>query len=114
MKKGQPDYRKIYSDMISKKYPEKADACQETLNKETLSAMDIICLHNLLFKERDKESFNFNQKLKSYDYETIRGILDYQRKHNLNNTQLAKRFKLSRNTVARWKLDNFFNFAKKN
>lgn len=106
MKKGQPDYRKIYSDMISTKYPEKTDICQDTLDKQTISAMDIIHLHNLLFKGKDEETFNFNQKLKSYDYETIGSILDYQRKHNLNNTQLAKHFKLSRNTVARWKLDN--------
>jgi len=51
----------------------------------------------------DKEKIRDNQKLKSYDKNTILQILDYQKKHHLNNTELALHFKLSRNTVAKWK-----------
>jgi hypothetical protein len=30
-------------------------------------------------------------------------MLDYQKKNKLTNSQLAKHFKLSRNTVTKWK-----------
>lgn len=39
----------------------------------------------------------------SYDLASIIDILEYQKKNQLNNIQLANHFKLSRNTVAKWK-----------
>lgn len=44
-----------------------------------------------------------NQKYRSYDKATIIEILNYQKKNSLNNTQLSNHFKLSRNTVTKWK-----------
>ena len=34
---------------------------------------------------------------------TILEILQYQKNNNLNNNQLADHFKLSRNTITKWK-----------
>lgn len=44
-----------------------------------------------------------NQKFKSYKRSDILKILDYQKKHKLNNIQLAKHFKMSRNTITKYK-----------
>jgi hypothetical protein len=97
-----PDYKKIYNDLIDLKYPEKKRKCAKILSKKILSILDIIEINSIIF--------NYNQDIKSnqhhhaYNKETIYKILEYQKKNCLNNTQLAKHFKLSRNTVAKWKI----------
>lgn len=101
--KNNPDYKKIYDDMIALKYPEKRDMCENILKKEALSTLDIITLNNFLTKDSTEANNSENQKLKSYDKATIFKILDYQKKHRLNNAELAKHFNMSRNTVAHWK-----------
>jgi hypothetical protein len=95
----QPDYRRIYSDIIQKKYPEKEKEARPLLNKKRLSVLDLIRLNTIIFSKTE----NLNLKFRSYDKETIAKILNYQKIHNLNDTQLANHFKLSRNTVNRWK-----------
>ncbi|RKE72032.1 helix-turn-helix domain-containing protein [Chryseobacterium sp. AG363] len=94
-----PDYRKIYQDIIALKYPEKEVRCRDILQNEILSLKDVMKLNSIIFEKLDIE----NQKHKSYDKEMIFYILDYQKKNNLNNIQLAAKFKMSRNTVTKWK-----------
>lgn len=104
MKKSQqPNFIKIYNDIIIKKYPEKMEICRPILSKKKLSVLDIIKINNLIFENNDKEMNAVNQKYRSYDKATICEILEHQKKNNLNNTQLAAKFKLSRNTVTKWK-----------
>lgn len=98
-----PDYLKIYRDMIRIKYPDKEAVCSKILDKSEIGFLDIIRLNTLIAGQPDRERSQENQKLKSYDKRTILQILDYQKKHRLNNTQLAGHFKLSRNTVTKWK-----------
>lgn len=101
--KNNPDYKKIYSDMIALKYPGKTGICESILKKEELDTLDIIKLNNLLTEASTEGRNSENQKLKSYDKATVFKILDYQKKHHLNNALLAKHFNMSRNTVANWK-----------
>lgn len=103
MRKLQPNYRKIYTDIILKKHPEKLNICSPVLQKKTLSTLDIIRLNQMVFGLKEKGTFQFNQKHRSYDQSAILDILEYQEKNGLNNTQLANHFKLSRNSVAKWK-----------
>ncbi|WP_307460635.1 helix-turn-helix domain-containing protein [Chryseobacterium sp. SORGH_AS_0447] len=98
-----PDYRKIYQDMIRMKYPEKEELCQSILSKKRIEPLDIIRLNAVIAGNSYKERARDNQKLKSYDKKTILQILHYQKKNQLNNTELAKHFDLSRNTVAKWR-----------
>ncbi|WP_294241676.1 helix-turn-helix domain-containing protein [uncultured Chryseobacterium sp.] len=99
-----PNYRKIYTDMIMAKFPDKMDSCSTIINKESLSSIDIISLQKKLFDTQQRElTEKFNQQHKSYDIPTIHKILQYQRDQQLNNSQLARHFKLSRNTVTKWK-----------
>ncbi|UTX49031.1 helix-turn-helix domain-containing protein [Chryseobacterium sp. MA9] len=95
-----PNYRRIYIDFIKLKYPEKEFKCKALLEKKVLSALDVIKLNSILFSD---ESENFNQKLRSYDETAILEILLYQKINALNNTEAASHFKLSRNTIAKWK-----------
>lgn len=98
-----PNYKKIYIDILDQKYPQKITICQRILNKKKLSTLDIIALNKIIFGEQDKESMTFNQRHRSYCEKTIIEILDYQKKYNLNNTQIALKFKISRNSLTKWK-----------
>lgn len=103
MKYNQPDYKRIYSDILNKKFPHKKEECKSLLNKKQLSVLDIIELNQKIFETSDEKTLQNNQRHRSYNRKDIIQILDYQKKHHLNNTQLAAHFKLSRNTVAKWK-----------
>lgn len=97
-----PNYKQIYSDILEKKYPLKAEMCKPILEKENLSVIDILKLNKKIFGTQNENHF-FNQKHRSYSKSDAIHILQYQKKHNLNNTELASHFQLSRNTVTKWK-----------
>jgi hypothetical protein len=101
--KNTPDYKKIFNDIINIKFPEKKEICSHLLDKSNLTVLDIIDLNELLFRNSSKENSVFNQKHRSYNETVIYQILEYQKKNRLNNSQLAGHFKLSRNTVTKWK-----------
>ncbi|REC78109.1 helix-turn-helix domain-containing protein [Chryseobacterium elymi] len=98
-----PDYNRIYQDILDSKYPHKKEECRTLLEKKELSLLDIIQLNDTIFGTKNMETEAFNQQHRSYDRQTIFEILDYQKKNKLSNSQLARHFKLSRNTVAKWK-----------
>lgn len=97
-----PDYKKIYSDIITRKYPEKRERCSYYLLKKELNSMDIIKLNDIIFENDDRQKHTPHR---SYDMNTILEILNYQKKNNLNNSQIALHFKISRNTITKWKRD---------
>ena len=94
-----PNYKRIYSDILTKRYPEKKEVCNPIIEKANLSVFDVIMLNEKIFGANT----SYNKKLRSYSKSDIIRFLDYQKKYNLNNSQLANHFKLSRNTVAKWK-----------
>ncbi len=93
-----PDYKMIFTDIIRSKCPEKESLFKEFLNKDKFSSMDVINLNQLIFKANKT-----SRKHRSYDKADIIKILEYQKKHQLNNFQLAEHFQISRNTVTSWK-----------
>lgn len=97
-----PDYKQIYTDIISKKYPQKKEECQRILEKQNISTIDILELNRKIFGTK-KETEKSNQRHRSYSKSDILQILDYQKKNNLNNSQLANHFRISRNSVTKWK-----------
>lgn len=103
MQKSTPNYHQIYNDIINKKYPSRKEECRFLLNKENLSVLDIIELNRRIFGISDQRTEAFNQSHRSYNKSSILMMLDYQKKNKLTNSQLAKHFKLSRNTVTKWK-----------
>lgn len=103
IKPGKPDYRKIYEDLINKEFLHKKEECRSFFEKQNITALDILQINNQLFGLQKKDTEVFNQNHRSYDVESILRILQYQEKYSLNNTELANKFKISRNTVAKWK-----------
>ncbi|KFE97577.1 hypothetical protein [Chryseobacterium luteum] len=104
MEKLEPDYKRIYSDIISTKCPDEKEEFQDLLNKSNLTVFDIIELNRKIFGlNTDKSTETFNQKHRSYGKSDILKMLDYQKAYKLNNSQLAKHFNLSRNSVTKWK-----------
>ncbi len=102
MKEIEPNYKRIYSDLIEERFSDRTD-CKKILSKKKLSQLDVIKLNSILFKNDSESNFSFNQMHRSYNRETILEILTYQKQNNLSNVQLAAHFQLSRNTVAKWK-----------
>lgn len=97
----QPDYKKIYQEMIISKFPDKAEVCSNVLNKSEFTFLDVIHIQKIIFG--NYQINNYNQRHRSYDIATIKKILQYQKDNKLNNTQLANQFKISRNSVTKWK-----------
>lgn len=103
-------YKKLYLDFIN-------DIDIPTLIKRELKAKIMNQgndgLSYRLLKEincivkRNIGGDNYNEKyekhLKVYDEGHILYILEYQKKNNLSNKDISLKFKLSRNTIAKWK-----------
>lgn len=98
---NKPNYRRIYSDIIKIKYPDKKETCETLLFKTHLSSMDILEINKKIFETEN--SNNLNQKHRSYNTTDIFSILDYQKNNKLNNSQVANHFNMSRNTIAKWR-----------
>ncbi|PWN68303.1 transposase [Chryseobacterium phosphatilyticum] len=103
MKYTQPHYKKIYTDIIMMKYPEKFEACKFLLQKEKFSALDVIKLDQIIFGNITRHTNQFNQRHKSYDQSTILKILEFQKENGYNNSEMGLQFKISRNSLAKWK-----------
>ncbi|MGE8431233.1 MULTISPECIES: helix-turn-helix domain-containing protein [Chryseobacterium] len=100
---SQPNYKRIYSDIIDQKFPHKKLECENLLKKKILFAVDIIELNTRIFGAKGQDIKKINQKLRSYNTADILHILDYQKKHQMNNLQVAEHFGLSRNTMTKWR-----------
>ncbi|MFY7811459.1 MAG: helix-turn-helix domain-containing protein [Flavobacterium sp.] len=104
MEKTTPNYKKIFLDMIIKRYPQKKELCEPILSKKSINHFDILQLSEIINPKKDKDYRKFNSKLQSYNQETILEILEYQKEYQLNNTETALHFKMSRNTIKKWKV----------
>ncbi|HCC94904.1 MAG TPA: transposase [Flavobacteriaceae bacterium] len=99
---GKINYKALYLDILNETCPEKKSLCDEILNKSSLTSMDVIALNKIIFNN-SVETHSANQKFKSYSEEDIQFYLDYQTRNKLNNSELARIFNMSRNTVHKWK-----------
>ena len=97
-----PDYKKIYTDIINQKYPEKIEICKPILAKKQLFVLDIMELNTKIFGTQSKKN-DYNKVHRSYDKAAILKILAHQKKKKMNNVATAKHFNISRNTLTKWK-----------
>lgn len=98
---SRPDYKAIYNDILKSLTSDVSEKTTQIMSKEQLSLSDVIRLNNLIFSNETRN--NNNQKFRSYDKVTILEILEFQKKNGFNNSEVAQHFKLSRNSVAKWK-----------
>ncbi len=99
----QPDYKSIFIDIIESRFPHKMSECKGILEKPMLSSIDILKLNEKIFGTIKVEPIQDNQKFRSYSEKDILKILEYQKEKELNNTELSNHFKISRNTISKWK-----------
>ena len=96
-----PNYKRIYQDIVSKKFPEKQSEMAAFFNnRRNLSNFDVININEKLFGSSQE---NFNSKLRVYTMEDIKEMLVQQKKYGFNNTEAALYFKVSRNSIMKWK-----------
>jgi response regulator of citrate/malate metabolism len=101
--KMRPNYSKIYHDLLQSEYPEKLKDVKVTELLQNLNTSDeVIKFNEKLFKQ-SKESLENNQKLRTYDRETMLKILMYQKQHGFSSNYISKKYKISRTTIAKWK-----------
>lgn len=99
-----PLYYKLYADMIKDKYPEKKEQCIGYLERTDWTALDVISINNILFgKGQDRTDIAIDMKHRSYDPDSIHKILNDQQKSKMTNKEIAYKYGLSRNTIAKWK-----------
>ncbi|MDN3695287.1 helix-turn-helix domain-containing protein [Chryseobacterium tructae] len=99
-----PDYKQIYSDILQEKFPERWIDIEVRNKLDTLnSALDVLTFNKLVFGEPEYMIGFSNQRLRSYDEESIVKILRYQKQNRLSNMQISNDFKISRNTITKWK-----------
>jgi DNA-binding transcriptional regulator YiaG len=103
-----PNYKKIYTDLLNSKHPDKKHKCENILSKKELNFIDVIRLNEIIFDKGDKETQEMNQKYRSYDKNTVIKILKYQEDNNLSNVQVANYFRMSRTTLLNWKKSGLF------
>lgn len=103
IQKMKPDYKRIYSDILDKKFPEKRKNYHHFFSKDYFTTIDVLKINNEIFATENDIQKRINQKHRSYQMGDILQILEFQKKHKLSNIALANYFKLSRNTVAKWK-----------
>ncbi|WP_034722709.1 hypothetical protein [Chryseobacterium sp. UNC8MFCol] len=101
----QPDYHRIFNDILSKKKPVNKIACLKILEKKDLSALDVIKLNTLIFSytERNTPSGIGENKHRSYSKTDILYMLDFQKENGYNNSQISLYFRVSRNSIAKWR-----------
>ena len=97
------DYKKLYTDMIAYQYPDLLEEFKSILSKENIISFDILMLQNKILSKAFRGNIKESQKFRSYDEATIKKILKFQKTNKLSNNQVALHFKLSRNTIAKWK-----------
>lgn len=98
IQKVTPNYKRIYTDLIEMKYPEKKPLIIKFLNKKEILAIDVITINRILFKDAQDSISHFN----SYSKTDILYFLDYKKKFSLNNSQMSRKFGMSRNTLNKW------------
>ena len=70
MQKVSINYKQIFNDIIDTKFPHKKDDCLHLLNKEELSAIDIIRINKKIFGQNNENEI-LNQKHRSYSKSDI-------------------------------------------
>lgn len=98
---SKPDFGKIFWDMAQKKNLSDKQK-QQIVGKKNWRSLDVVKMSEKLFGGVSKESLSFNQSHRAYDEKSIKYIVNYQKKHGLSNSEVARQFRLSRTTIIKW------------
>jgi|SRR5690554_4799893 len=98
---SKPDFGRIFKEIA-----EKNNLCDTKIEaisrRKEWNSLDVIKMNEKIFGRASIGSLSFNQKHKAYDKSSIIEILNYQKEYSLNDTEMMKIFKISRNTINKW------------
>ncbi len=101
------NYKTLYLDFFrdSELLPKsiKQQLIKKLEEDQILSFRTLIHLNTIITENTLQPCNKDSACLKSYDRTFIKDVLDFQKKNELSNVEIALRFKLSRNTVSRWR-----------
>lgn len=95
-----PNYSLIYQDIVQNMNVSVTSTIREKINSINKS-LDVLQVNEMLFEQG--VTLKSTQQMRSYLPSDKSYILEYQKKEKLNNIQTANHFKMSRNTIAKWK-----------
>lgn len=105
------NYELLYTDFVTESVhfseQEKAEMLKELTGngKERITYKTLLRLNGIIARKVRREHLQskYATQLKAYDRPFIQSVLKYQKKYGLTNSDISKQFKISRNTVNRWK-----------
>lgn len=97
-----PDYAKIFTDIITLKFPERKQEFKNILKAKELSVFEVISINNRLFGEKRTEQTVLERRYRAYNKQSILTILRFQKKQKLRSSELAIIYGISRNTIKKW------------
>lgn len=102
------NYKTLYLDLVEESDYIPMD--YKTILREKIEHFDFITFRdvgtlNTLIRSYSKmEDWLDDQQLKAYDLDQILSVLKEQKIYNLTNSEISRKYKMSRNTIARWKV----------
>lgn len=103
------NYKSLYLDFVEHSNLLSKQAKKDLIHrlkqeeKESISFKNLMTMNLIIKNDISQSNDKQIQRLKSYDKDYIQYILEYQNKYKLSNNQVSLEFKLSRNTISKWK-----------
>jgi|SRR5690606_9923997 len=98
---NKPDFGRIFCEIAQKNNFSESKINEMSAQKKW-NSLDVIKMNEKLFGNTAINNLNFNQNHRAYDEESIKEILNYQKKYDLNNSEMMRMFRISRNTIVKW------------
>ncbi len=101
-------YKSLYLDFIDdtefESHIDKSFLKESVMKIDEITSREIYKL-NTLIREYSKSEYTWiqYQQLKSYDKDHILRVLKEQKEYDLSNSEISRKYNMSRNTIARWK-----------
>ena len=95
-----PHYEIIYKDIAAHLGKTLTESQIQKLSKIE-KTLDVLEVNAMLFGKG--KTSKITQQMRTYQTEDKVAILQYQQQNQLSNQQTANHFKMSRNTIAKWK-----------
>jgi|SRR5690606_483767 len=97
-----PDFGRIFQEIAQKKEHSESLIGHIAGIKEW-NSLNVIKTSEKVVEKPDGENLKLNRTHRAYDEQSVKEILKYQKINNLNNSEMMMLFKVSRNSISKWK-----------
>ncbi|MCB9201843.1 MAG: helix-turn-helix domain-containing protein [Flavobacteriales bacterium] len=93
-----PNYTKIYKDLLSAKNEDTS-----IIKGKITTSLEVIKISDTVNQSGDEQMQKENYKLRAYDKDSVKEILEYQKEHNYTDSYISRKYGISRTTIKKWK-----------